>query len=130
MSETVRPFVKAAQDVVSSASRDLGVPADAVLQTLMRSVRQAHQPAKGRTQSGVAYALHGNGCLFVTPDGSEVDLDASPTGAPMFDAWRVAQWARSVGGPEAPDGDIDREAEELVRAGALTVVAPGWWAWP
>jgi hypothetical protein len=135
MASPVADFVQVAGNLLVSLAKDFDLQADGVLRQFMAERRAAfcdEQPRsamlpRGRTPSGVIYALHGIGCRFRIRYRGEVDLDLSPSGAAMFNAWRVRWWAKSIGAPQPDDAAIEREANDLMRRGMLRVAAPGWW---
>ena len=130
VSDIVASFISAAERQLSVVGRDLGVPPDAVLRELLDGVHQQRRPRRGVTQSCVLYSVHGIGCLFSgRRDRSEIDLDLSPDGRPMFDTWRVKRWATSLGLRFAEEQAIAAEATGLVERGSLTAVDERRWSW-
>ena len=54
---------------------------------------------------GVA-ALHGRGCSIRFSSGAEVDFDWDPEHREVFDAWRVLQFANSIGQSDVSQDDV------------------------
>ncbi|MFJ8600714.1 DUF6896 domain-containing protein [Streptomyces shenzhenensis] len=55
----------------SKSLPDLG----SILDLIVRRVRAGHLPKDGAVANGIEYSVHGNGCLFVSTDGHEIDVD-------------------------------------------------------
>ena len=78
----------------------------------------------------IEYSVHGIGCRFQTAEGHVVDLDVDPSGRAVWDAWRLAQYAETLG------EDLDQvEALRALRDGCeravLAEARPGWFTfWP
>ena len=126
----VAMFVMSARGWLAVVGRELGVSPDAVIHSLVAAARQPGGLREGAVTSDFLYFVHGIGCRLVLPDGSEIDLDVTAEGRPSFDAWRVQQWARSIGDEVPSDASIQEEAAALVEGGRLRIVGDGIWTWP
>lgn len=87
----------------------------------------------GRARTGrvgdLDYLVHGRmGLRLQAPEGGSVDVDVLSDGRATFDAWRVQQFAVSLGQPEPEAAEIETVCEELVSSGALRRERPHWYA--
>jgi hypothetical protein len=86
-------------------------------------------PKDGELANGIEYSVHGNGCLFVSVDGHEVDVDFLANGTPVFDAWRIERFSLSRGvAPVSTAEELTRECHLMVSSGTLEEVSKGWFA--
>lgn len=125
----VAQFVDTADAVLCAFARDFEVPLDHAMGALLRRRRAREIAPRGRSASGLAYSFHGIGCRIRARHRGVIDLDATPEGAPMFDAWRVRRWTESVGLSDPSDQAVQVQAIQLLRVGTLREVEPGWWTW-
>ncbi|MFG6294167.1 DUF6896 domain-containing protein [Streptomyces rochei] len=127
-SAEVAEYVEALAAVESAVLRsipDLG----ASLASILAHVRAGRMPKAGELSTGIEYLVHGNGCLFVSNDGREVDVDFLADGTPIFDAWRINRLALSRGSSFRVAADeIVRECRKAVSSGLFEEVTDGWFA--
>ncbi|MER5312189.1 hypothetical protein ABT034_30910 [Streptomyces sp. NPDC002773] len=74
-----------------------------------------------------SYEVHGAGCLFVSDNGIEIDVDFATDGSEIFDLWRLRWYGLSL--PEPLDV-TDQDLLSAVRSlhPLLTEVRPGWFS--
>lgn len=83
----------------------------------------------GPLGDGGEFSLHGIGCLFDLASGETVDIDWNQDGEPIFDAFRLQAYARSVGQRGRwTDQELRDAASWLVSAGELNTGVNGWFA--
>jgi len=95
---------------------------------LIRQTRMREIPREGKLGNGVEYAVHGVGCRFTTATGVEIDVDIDIDDTPMFDAWRLSNFADSdpdLGEPSV--AELTAAAQRLMATGELREVRPGWY---
>ncbi|MEU9985175.1 hypothetical protein [Streptomyces sp. NPDC050856] len=73
-----------------------------------------------------SFKVHGAGCLFVSDNGTEIDVDFAD-GSEIFDLWRLRWYGRSL--PEPVDV-TDEDLLSAVRSlhPLLSDVRPGWFS--
>ena len=73
------------------------------------------------------YKVHGAGCLFVSDNGTEVDVDFAADGSETFDLWRLRRYGLSL--PEPLDV-TEQDMRDAVRSmqPLLNEVPPGWFS--
>ncbi|MFF3733643.1 DUF6896 domain-containing protein [Streptomyces sp. NPDC002476] len=124
----VAEYVKALARVQSEVLQnlpDLG----SSLASILRRVRAGQLPKDGELANGIEYSVHGNGCLFVSVDGHEVDVDFLANGTPVFDAWRIERFSLSRGvAPVSTAEELTRECRLMVSSGTLEEASGGWFA--
>ncbi|MFE7130734.1 DUF6896 domain-containing protein [Streptomyces sp. NPDC057638] len=100
------------------------------LAQIVQYVRAGRMSRSGFIEdSSIEYAVHGNGCLFVTEDGWEVDVDFLPDGRSAFDAWRIQRFSASRGVVlRAPQDQLTQECRRLAHSGQLEERGVGWFA--
>jgi hypothetical protein len=128
VSEPADRVVRAFLVAVAQLQNDL--PAAAGVDTvadLIRQTRKRQIPREGKLGNGVEYAVHGAGCRFTTTASVEIDVDIDHD-APVFDAWRLSNFADSDPGLGEPSlAELNAAAQRLVAAGELREVRPGWY---
>lgn len=127
-STVVAEYVEALARVQSEVLRsipDLG----SSLAAIVRRVR-AHELSKsGSTSGGIEYAVHGTGCLFVSSDGREIDVDFLADGTPVFDSWRIKRFSLSRGFASKVTADeLIQECRRMASSGTLEEVSEGWFS--
>ncbi|MFC8171930.1 DUF6896 domain-containing protein [Streptomyces sp. NPDC057325] len=124
----VAEYVKALTRVQSEALQnlpDLG----SSLASILRRVRAGQFPKDGKLANGIEYSVHGNGCLFVSVDGHEIDIDFLANGTPIFDAWRIERFSLSRGfAPVSTAEELTQECRLMVSSGTLEETSGGWFA--
>src|SRR4051794_3966913 len=66
---------------------------------LLETVRIGGLPRSGTIDS-IGYDVHGAGCRFTVVPTGVVDVDVDPaSGLPTWDAWRLVEFAKSIGVP-------------------------------
>lgn len=99
------------------------------LASIVKHVRVGHMPKHGEIAGGIEYSIHGNGCLFVSNDGHEVDVDFLADGTPVFDSWRIERFSLSRGiASRATAEELTRECRLMASRGGLEEVSEGWFA--
>ncbi|MFE9858977.1 DUF6896 domain-containing protein [Streptomyces sp. NPDC005780] len=74
-----------------------------------------------------SYSVHGAGCLFVSDNGTEVDVDFAVDGSEIFDLWRLRRHGLSLPKPlDVTDEDLRSAVQSLQPP--LTEVQPGWFS--
>jgi hypothetical protein len=74
-----------------------------------------------------SYKVHGAGCLFVSDNGTQVDVDFAADGSEVFDLWRLRWYGLSLPEPlDVTDQDMRSAAQSLQPL--LTEVRPGWFS--
>ncbi|MEV5606796.1 hypothetical protein [Streptomyces sp. NPDC052225] len=74
-----------------------------------------------------SYTVHGAGCLFVSDNGTEVDVDFAADGSEVFDLWRLRRYGLSLPEPlDVTDEDLRAAVRSLHPL--LTEVRPGWFS--
>jgi hypothetical protein len=72
-----------------------------------------------------SYKVHGAGCLFVSDNGTQVDVDFAADGSEVFDLWRLRWYGLSLPEPlDVTDQDMRSAVQSLQPL--LTEVRPGW----
>lgn len=105
--------VRAPQGTTTGVSRaEVGAPLTAVSPLGFRS-RAGSVPGVG------SYKLHGAGCRFELESGEAVDFDWDQGGRPVFDVWRVRDYARSVGSPGVDPDHLNEVLVVLCERGVL-----------
>ncbi|MEE1671462.1 hypothetical protein RCR19_39185 [Streptomyces sp. WAC07094] len=74
-----------------------------------------------------AYQVHGVGCLFISDNGTEIDVDFTVDGREVFDFWRLRRYGRSLPDPHDPTEQDLRFAVESLKP-LLIEVRPGWFS--
>jgi hypothetical protein len=122
--EYVEALARVQSEVLRSLP-DLGTS----LASIVRRARAGQLPKDGAIASGIEYSVHGNGCLFVSADGQEIDVDFLVNGTPVFDAWRIKRFSSSRGvTPGCTAEELIRECRLMVSSGALEEANEGWFA--
>lgn len=73
------------------------------------------------------YRIHGAGCLFVSDDGTEIDVDFTAGCGEIFDFWRLRRYGRSLPEPCDPTDQELRSAVESLKP-QLIELRPGWFS--
>ena len=95
---------------------------------LIRQTRTREIHREGKLSNGVEYVVHDAGCRFTTTASVEVDVDIDDNDTPVFDAWRLSNFADSdpnLGEPSM--AELTAAAQRLAEAGELHEVRPGWY---
>ena len=69
--------------------------------------------------------IHGRGCVAEFESGEDVDFDWDADGHPVFDAWRLRSFSRSIG-LEMSAQELMNEARSMARSGILKEIPGGW----
>ena len=94
------------------------------IQGLLLAVRRREVPREG-VANDVTYSIHGIGCRMQLPESGIVDVDLTPEGTEIFDAWRIKRFARSLDrDTELEDDGIDEACRTFVARGILAEVLP------
>jgi len=122
----VRRFVSELNEV---RRRLATVPGAGGVAELVRAATSRQVPRTGQLPDGSEYDVHGIGCLIVTPDGHEIDVDVEEDGSATFNPWRIRTFARSVDPDTALElSDLAVACEALAGAGELRALRPDWYA--
>ncbi|MEV7368900.1 hypothetical protein [Streptomyces sp. NPDC091299] len=92
--------------------------------TLARSHRIIGRSGKVGSYS---YQVHGVGCLFISDNGTEIDVDFTADGREVFDFWRLRCYGRSLPDPHDPTKQDLRFAVKSLKP-LLIEVRPGWFS--
>lgn len=111
--------LNAAGEAMRAALPPLERPADA-----LRLVR-SHRISRSGVIGTYSYSVHGAGCLFISQNGSEIDVDFAADGAEIFDLWRLRRYGQSLPEPIDPTEQDLRSAVESLKP-LLAEVRPGW----
>ena len=93
----------------------------------MLALVRSHQVSRSGEIGDYFYKVHGAGCLFISQDGSEIDVDFAADGAEIFDFWRLRRYGHSLPEPLAPTEQEVRYAVESLKP-LLAEVRPGWFS--
>lgn len=127
-SEEVTEYVEALARVQSEVLHSLP-ELGSNLASILRRVRAGLWPKDGVIADGIGYSTHGFGCLFVSADGHEIDVDFLADGTPVFDAWRVARFSSSRGiAVSSTVEELARACRLMASSGALQTKGEGWFA--
>ncbi|SCE38696.1 hypothetical protein GA0115240_156414 [Streptomyces sp. DvalAA-14] len=89
---------------------------------------RSHRIISGSGEIGAySYRVHGAGCLFITDNGTEIDVDFAADGREIFDFWRLRCYGRSLPEPHDPTEEDLRSAVESLKP-PLVEVRPGWFS--
>ncbi|MGW4559530.1 DUF6896 domain-containing protein [Streptomyces sp. NPDC004365] len=115
-----------ALDAVGMAMREAITPLErlADILSLARSQRIISRSGEIGTYS---YQVHGAGCLFISKNGTEIDVDFAADGREVFDFWRLRSYGRSLPEPHDPTEQDLRSAVESMKH-LLVEVRPGWFS--
>ncbi|MER7282056.1 hypothetical protein ABT369_47275 [Dactylosporangium sp. NPDC000244] len=126
-------FLAAYSEVRTLLLGDLpGVDGIAGLMHAVRSGRVIER--EGTTASGIAYLVHGAGCLMTDRRGRVVDVDlrrdpATGSVVEAADVWRIQQFLASCDAPSVPDEDLEATCQHLSSLGRLRMLdGTGWFA--
>lgn len=86
---------------------------------------RSHRIGRNGEIGSYCYQVHGAGCLFISRNGSEIDVDFTADGTPIFDLWRLRRYGRSSPTPLDPTEHELRAAVESLKP-LLAEVRPGW----
>ncbi|MFD4218227.1 DUF6896 domain-containing protein [Streptomyces griseus] len=124
VAEYIKALTRVQSDVLQNLP-DLG----ASLASILRRVRAGQFPKEGKLANGIEYLVHGSGCLFVSVDGHEIDVDFLANGNPVFDAWRIERFSLSRGfTPVSTAEELTRACRLMVSSGTLEEASRGWFA--
>jgi hypothetical protein len=113
------------QSEVLQSLPDLG----SSLAVIVRRVRTGQLSKSGSISGGIEYAVHGNGCLFVSSDGHEIDVDFLADETPVFDSWRIKRFSLSRGFASKVTADeLIQECRRMASSGTLEEVSEGWFS--
>ncbi|MGW0969996.1 DUF6896 domain-containing protein [Streptomyces sp. NPDC002516] len=130
------PHVATARDLVIGyidALNAVGVAVRAALTPLERlgdmlSLVRSHRIISRSGEIGAySYQVHGAGCLFISGNGTEIDVDFAADGREIFDFWRLRCYGRSLPEPHDPTEQDLRSAVESLKP-MLVEVRPGWFS--
>jgi hypothetical protein len=125
---TARDLVIGYIDDLSSAGEAMraAFPSLERLADVLGLVR-SHRISRSGEAGTYFYRVHGAGCLFISPGGSEIDVDFAADGAEIFDLWRLRLYGRSLPEPfELTEHDLRAAVESLKPL--LVEVQPGWFS--
>ncbi|MDT0467298.1 DUF6896 domain-containing protein [Streptomyces gibsoniae] len=88
---------------------------------------RSHQVSRSGEIGAYFYKVHGAGCLFISQDGSEIDVDFAADGTEIFDFWRLRRYGQSLREPFDPTEEEMRSAVESLKP-LLAEVRPGWFS--
>ncbi|MGX1548238.1 DUF6896 domain-containing protein [Streptomyces adustus] len=92
------------------------------------SLACSHRIISRRGEIGTwSYQVHGAGCLFISDNGTEIDVDFAADGRETFDFWRLRCSGRSSPEPHDPTEQDLRAAVESLKP-LLVEVRPGWFS--
>ncbi|MBW8697978.1 hypothetical protein MBT84_00195 [Streptomyces sp. MBT84] len=74
-----------------------------------------------------SYQVHGVGCLFISDNGTEIDVDFTADGREIFDFWRLRCYGQSLPEPHVVTEQDLRSAVESLKP-PLVEVRPGWFS--
>ncbi|MFE2305379.1 DUF6896 domain-containing protein [Streptomyces sp. NPDC059431] len=124
VTEYVETLARVQAEVLRSLP-DLG----SSLAAIVRRVRTGQLSKSGSISGGIEYAVHGDGCLFVSSDGQEIDIDFLIDGTPVFDSWRIERFSASRGIASKVTGDeLTQECRLMASSGTLEEVSEGWFS--
>lgn len=86
---------------------------------------RSHRISRSGGIGAYSYRVHGAGCLFISQNGSEIDVDFAADGAEIFDLWRLRRYGQSLPEPIDPTEQDLRSAVESLKP-LLAEVRPGW----
>ncbi|OIJ93263.1 DUF6896 domain-containing protein [Streptomyces colonosanans] len=127
--------VEAARDLVLGYVRALNAIDEAMrvaIPSLERladvvGLARSHQISRSDHIGTYFYKVHGAGCLFVSDNGTEVDVDFAADGSETFDLWRLREYGLSL--PEPLDvTDQDMRAALRSLQPLLNEVRQGWFS--
>jgi len=127
--EWVDSFLATLQHYVAELSElpDLSVDRGA-LRAFVETTWRGQRTRAGRA-GDLSYEVHGRiGCRLQAPEGGEVDVDTLPDGRAAFDAWRITQFAASLGCGDLRTGEVETACDMLVANGTLSHIPPGIYA--
>ncbi|MET9116079.1 hypothetical protein ABZX38_18040 [Streptomyces longwoodensis] len=125
----------AARDLVLGYVRALNAIDEAMrvaIPSLERLADVLHQARSRRiSRSGhigtYSYTVHGDGCRFVSDNGTEVDVDFEADGSEVFDLWRLRWYGLSLPDPLVVTDEDLRSAMRSLQP-LLAEVRPGWFS--
>lgn len=112
--------------VVDEAVR-VAVPSLGRLADVLGLVRSHRIISRSGDVDAYSYKVHGAGCLFVSDNGVEVDVDFAADGSEVFDLWRLRQYGLSLPEPLDVTNEDLRSAVQSLQP-LLTEVRPGWFS--
>jgi hypothetical protein len=127
--EAVNSFLATLSHYVQVLTASLGLQTERrVLRQFVESTWSGERARAGRVGE-IEFTVHGRvGCRLQAPEGGQVDIEVLPDGRVAFDAWRVQQFALSLGQPAPDRGQVDAVCEELAIGTALERVREHWYA--
>lgn len=108
----------------------IGVERSSSSAPLIATTRSGETARTGRLDDWGTFHLHGVGCLIELDTGEEVDFDWDAEGRPIFDGWRLRQFARSAGEERFSTDSLVEAARQLVAKGVLAETPDGWFRLP
>ncbi|MFF3941758.1 DUF6896 domain-containing protein [Streptomyces phaeofaciens] len=114
-----------ALDAVAEAART-AIPSLDRLADVLGLVRSRRISRSGEIGT-YSYGVHGAGCLFISHNSIEIDVDFAADGTEIFDLWRLRRFGQSLPDPVAPTDQDLRSAVESLQP-LLAEVRPGWFS--
>ncbi|MGW0704191.1 DUF6896 domain-containing protein [Streptomyces sp. NPDC002867] len=125
---TARDLVIGYVDALNAAREAMraSIPPLEQLADVLGLVR-SHRISRSGEAGTYFYRVHGAGCLFISQNGSEIDVDFAGDGAEIFDLWRLHRYGQSLPVPLDPTDQDLRSAVESLKP-LLAEKRPGWFS--